>query len=84
MLPSQEDLATYAISTADQPDEAGAKIVYVPLNLITDEVTGERVAFSGRMIYQLQMVGPRPIRSGWLGSSRSSMTKSVTRQARTK
>ena len=50
-LPPQNDLTPYGISVHDYTADASTKIVYVPLSIITDEKTGERVAFSGRMRY---------------------------------
>ncbi len=51
MLPPDDILEPYAIS-ATEPDENGTQRVYVPLTLLTDEKSGARVAFGGRMRYQ--------------------------------
>ncbi|MEZ4869224.1 MAG: RICIN domain-containing protein [Caldilineaceae bacterium] len=48
-LPSQSDLTPYNISVSTL--DAATKVVYVPLTIITDEQTGQRVAFTGRMYY---------------------------------
>ncbi|NJK80869.1 MAG: hypothetical protein HC914_13610 [Chloroflexaceae bacterium] len=54
-LPSEDELAEYGISISNlEEDEAGnlsGKVVYVPLNVQTNEKTGERVAFTARMLY---------------------------------
>jgi hypothetical protein len=48
-LPPQSDLTPYNISVNDFA--TGVKAAYVPLNLITDERSGARVAFNARMRY---------------------------------
>ena len=50
-LPPPEDLAPYGIIANDLSAEGSGKIAYVPLTVQTDEQTGERVAFTGRMPY---------------------------------
>jgi len=57
-LPSQADLLPFNINTTTLVD--GAKVAYVPLTLATDEATGERVAFNGRMRYQASGSWPTP------------------------
>ncbi|MGA1076736.1 MAG: hypothetical protein ACO307_16645, partial [Ilumatobacteraceae bacterium] len=52
LLPTSEKLASYSVSVFDLDD--GARAVYVPLTVITDDRTGARVAFSGRMPYLTQ------------------------------
>ncbi len=57
-LPPQADLTPYNIFTTTltldgTPDTARAgTVAYVPLQIVSDERTGERVAFSGRMLFQ--------------------------------
>ena len=67
MLPTVEALKPYGISVADD-DTAGGKIAYVPLNLVTDPQSGERVAFNGRMMYLPQSAWQQPhsIRMVWV------------------
>ena len=50
-LPSQAELAPYNITVNNFTADGSIKTVMVPLNVITYEKTGERVAFSGRMLY---------------------------------
>jgi hypothetical protein len=55
-LYSQEELEPYAISLGDERED-GSRTAYLPLNLVTDETSGDRVAFSGRMLYPSQQWG---------------------------
>ncbi len=50
MLPPQSDLDPYSIAVGDG-EAAGEKVAYLPLSLVTDQQSGERVAFGGRMRY---------------------------------
>ena len=50
-LPPQRDLTPYNITVNNFNRDGSIKTVMVPLNVITDEKTGQRVAFSGRMLY---------------------------------
>jgi hypothetical protein len=50
-LPPQSDLTPFNISVNNFTSDAATKVVYVPLNVITDEKTGQRVAFNGQMRY---------------------------------
>ena len=50
-LPARRDLTPYNISLNDYSTNGSTKVAYVPLNILTDEKTGMRVAFSGRMRY---------------------------------
>ncbi|MBP8294206.1 MAG: DUF4064 domain-containing protein, partial [Caldilineaceae bacterium] len=61
------ELAPYQISVS-RPDGNGLQTAYVPLTLITDEKSGERVAFSGRMRYLPQAAWQQPhsVRLVWL------------------
>jgi hypothetical protein len=65
MLP-QEQLSPYGIGLGDRgPD--GSQTAYLPLRLVTDERTGERVAFSARMLYPSQAWGgAHSVRLVWL------------------
>jgi len=60
-------LTPYQISVS-RPDGNGMQTAYVPLTLITDEKSGERVAFSGRMRYLPQAAwdAPHSVRLVWL------------------
>ena len=51
-LPSQADLTPFNISVNNFTTDGATKVAYVPLSLVTDEKTGQRVAFSGQMRYQ--------------------------------
>lgn len=55
-LPAQADLTPYNISL--KAFATGVTAAYVPLNLVTDEQTSERMAFSGRMRYQASGLWP--------------------------
>lgn len=50
-LPPQSDLTPFNISVNNYTNDGQTKVVYVPLNLVNDERTGQRVAFSGKMRY---------------------------------
>ena len=50
-LPTQAELTPYNISVNNQTADGANKTVYVPLTLLTDEKSGQRVAFSGQMRY---------------------------------
>ena len=50
-LPPQADLTPYNITVNNLNANGSTKVVYVPLSVITDEKTGERVAFNARMRY---------------------------------
>ncbi|MCL4862851.1 MAG: hypothetical protein KJZ93_25795, partial [Caldilineaceae bacterium] len=66
-LPPQADLTPYNITVNDLT-AGGAKIVYAPLTLITDETNGQRVAFSARMRYLPAGSWPEPhsVRLVWV------------------
>jgi hypothetical protein len=51
-LPAQVDLTPFNITLNDFTQDGQTKVAYVPLNVVTDERTGQRVAFSGQMRYQ--------------------------------
>ena len=66
-LPPQADLTPYNITVNDLT-AGGAKIVYAPLTLITDETNGQRVAFNARMRYLPTGSWPEPhsVRLVWV------------------
>lgn len=51
-LPPQADLTRYNISVNNYTADGTVKVLYVPLSVVTDEKTSQRVAFSGQMLYQ--------------------------------
>ena len=67
-LPAQSELSPYNISVNDYVAGGATKVVYVPLNIQTDEKTGMRVAFSGRMRYLPSGTWPSPheVRLVWV------------------
>lgn len=52
LFPEPDVLAAYGISVQATDGASGQAVAYVPLQLITDEDTGERVAFGGRMLFR--------------------------------
>ena len=52
-VPTADDLDALAVRLTEA-DTDGGRAAYVPLHLVTDEVTGAAMAFSGRMRYQAQ------------------------------
>src|SRR5262249_22975548 len=67
-LPPQSDLTPYNISVQNFNADGSVKLVYVPLNLVTDAQSGQRVAFNGRMRYLPSGNWPAPqqIRLVWV------------------
>jgi hypothetical protein len=67
-LPPQGDLTPYNITVNNFTADGATKVVYVPLSLVTDEKTGMRVAFSGRMRYLPTGSWPTPhqVRLAWV------------------
>ncbi|MCB0144559.1 MAG: hypothetical protein KDE50_32055 [Caldilineaceae bacterium] len=67
-LPAQSDLAPYNISVQDLNADGSEKAVYIPLNLVSDEQSGQRVAFTGRMRYLPNGAWPTPhnVRLVWV------------------
>jgi hypothetical protein len=65
-LPAQADLTPYNIMVNDLV--SGTKVAYVPLTLVTDEYSGQRVAFSGKMRYQAtgSWEIPHDVRLAWV------------------
>ncbi len=52
LMIDHELLAEYGITVRDADEDGVEKLIYVPLRIETDEQTGQRVAFAGRMFYQ--------------------------------
>lgn len=50
-LPPQHELTPYGITVNNLIEDGSQKVAYVPLTLVTDDQSGGRVAFSGRMRY---------------------------------
>jgi Ca2+-binding RTX toxin-like protein len=67
-LPDQSVLTPYNIVANDYTSDHATKAVYVPLNIMTDERTGARVAFAGRMRYLPGGSWPAPheVRLAWV------------------
>ncbi len=67
-LPPQADLTPFNISVNNFTSDGATKVAYVPLNIITDEKTGQRVAFSGQMRYLPTGSWPSPhqVRLAWV------------------
>lgn len=68
LMIDHELLAEYGITVRDADDKSldtnpnngdGDKLIYVPLRVETNEQTGQRVAFAGRMFYQPRAVWQR-------------------------
>lgn len=53
-LPTADELESYSITVTDPDPVTGGRTVYVPMQLVTDERSGARVAFSARMLYRSQ------------------------------
>lgn len=68
-LPPQDILNAYSLTTRELSNGSSDKAVYVPLSVVTDERSGERVAFNGRMLYQRNSTGwvsPHEVRLVWV------------------
>ncbi|MCE7981159.1 MAG: hypothetical protein DYG89_08210, partial [Caldilinea sp. CFX5] len=67
-LPPQSDLTPYNISVNNFTADGSQKVVYVPLNIVKDEQSGQRVAFTGRMRYLPTGAWPSPhtVRLVWM------------------
>ena len=67
-LPDQAELTPFSISVNDFTTDGQTKVAYVPLSIITDDKTGERVAFSGEMRYKPtgSWTTPHSVRLAWL------------------
>ncbi len=67
-LPPQRELTPYNISVNPLTSDGSQQVVYVPLNVVTDDTTGQRVAFSARMKYLPTGNWPTPhaVRLAWV------------------
>jgi len=67
-LPDQAELTPFNISVNDFTDDGATKVAYVPLAIISDDQSGERVAFSGQMRYKPtgSWTTPHSVRLAWL------------------
>ncbi|MBX3010129.1 MAG: hypothetical protein KF832_01435 [Caldilineaceae bacterium] len=67
-LPPQTDLTPFNITVNHLSADEQTKVAYVPLTIVTDEKTGQRVAFSGQMRYLPTGSWPSPhqIRLVWV------------------
>jgi len=59
-LPPQSDLTPFNITVNNYSADGATKVAYVPLTLVKDEATGQRVAFSGQMRYLPGGTWPSP------------------------
>jgi hypothetical protein len=50
-LPSQAELTPFNVTVNNFTADGATKVAYVPLSVVTDERTGQRVAFGGQMPY---------------------------------
>lgn len=67
-LPPQSDLSPYNITVNDFVPGGATRVAYLPLNVVTDEKSGQRVAFSGRMHYLPtgSWATPHQVRLAWV------------------
>jgi hypothetical protein len=67
-LPSQAELTPFNISVNDFTADGQTKVAYVPLSMVNDPLTGERVAFSGQMRYKPtgSWSVPHSVRLAWV------------------
>jgi len=67
-LPSQAELTPFNISVNNFTSDGATKVAYVPLTLVTDNQSGERVAFSGQMRYKPtgNWAAPHSVRLAWV------------------
>jgi hypothetical protein len=67
-LPLQSELTPFNISVNDVTANGQTKVAYIPLNIVNDDRTGQRVAFSGQMRYKPSGNWPNPhqVRLAWL------------------
>ncbi|HHW87945.1 MAG TPA: hypothetical protein GX400_17290, partial [Chloroflexi bacterium] len=67
-LPAQSDLTPFNISVNDFTTDGQTKVVYIPLNIVTDDKSGQRVAFSGQMRYLPtgNWLNPHQVRLAWV------------------
>jgi hypothetical protein len=67
-LPPQSELTPFNISVNNLTADGQTKVAYIPLNIVTDERTGQRIAFSGQMRYRPSGNWPNAhqVRLAWL------------------
>lgn len=67
-LPAQSDLTPFNISVNDFTPDGQTKVAYIPLNIVTDDKSGQRVAFSGQMRYLPtgNWLNPHQVRLAWV------------------
>jgi hypothetical protein len=67
-LPSQAELTPFNISVNDFTPDGATKVAYVPLAIVIDDQSGERVAFSGQMRYKPtgSWSTPHSVRLAWV------------------
>lgn len=67
-LPPQAELTPYNIAVNNITADGSQKVIYVPLSVVTDEQTGQRVAFAARMKYLPGGTWPTPhaVRLAWV------------------
>ncbi len=67
-LPAQDELTPFNITVNDLSADGQTKVAYVPLSIVTDEKTGQRVAFSAQMRYLPTGAWPSPhqVRLAWV------------------
>ena len=70
-LPPQNELTPFSISVNNFTSDGSTKVAYVPLTVVTDEQTGERVAFSAQMRYLPTSVWntAHSVRLAWVGQA---------------
>ncbi len=67
-LPSQAELTPFNITVNDFTTDGSTLVAYAPLALVTDPLSGERVAFSGQMRYKPtgSWSTPHSVRLAWV------------------
>ena len=67
-LPAQDELTPFNISVNDFTADGQTKVAYIPLNIVTDDKSGQRVAFSGQMRYLPtgSWLTPHQVRLAWV------------------
>ncbi|MFN8440673.1 MAG: LamG-like jellyroll fold domain-containing protein [Caldilineaceae bacterium] len=67
-LPPQSELTPYNISVNRLSADGSQQVVYIPLSIVSDEQSGQRVAFSARMRYLPSGSWPTPheVRLAWV------------------
>ena len=67
-LPPQAELTPFNITVNDLTSDGQTQVAYLPLSIVTDEKTGQRVAFSAQMRYLPTGAWPSPhqVRLAWV------------------